>query len=201
MSSIVFPDRLREIQQSINKANLRDLIAATGLVIQIVIFCPCDLEIAWITLKNYRTPVLCHFKLCASFCSHQSFQTWVTVPEYTQFGSKSRLLYILLNSETEGTNKPCWASVFPMYLIWMCIYLIKIFWLDLTWLEFVVLRDIEIWRKTIGHLLYATSSFIGRGAEGPTLKPIRTQNSEIYSATSRINEHTGSNAHHMIQFL
>ena len=34
-----------------------------------------------------------------------------------------------------------------------------------------------------------------------TLLELRAQNSEIYSATSRTNEHTGSNAHHMIQFL
>ena len=31
------------------------------------------------TLKNNRAPLLCHFKLCASFCSHRWFQTWVTV--------------------------------------------------------------------------------------------------------------------------
>ena len=31
------------------------------------------------TLKNNRAPLLCHFRLCASFRSHQSFQTGVTV--------------------------------------------------------------------------------------------------------------------------
>ena len=31
------------------------------------------------TLKNNRAPVLCYFKLCASFRSHWWFQTWVTV--------------------------------------------------------------------------------------------------------------------------
>ena len=42
-------------------------------------FVLCDLEIWWITLKNNRAPLLCHFKLCESFCSHHSIQTGVTV--------------------------------------------------------------------------------------------------------------------------
>ena len=42
-------------------------------------FTPCDLEIWRMTLKNNRAPLLCYFKLCASFRSHRWFQTWVTV--------------------------------------------------------------------------------------------------------------------------
>ena len=41
-------------------------------------FVPCDLEIKWMTLENNRAPLLCYLKLCASFQSHQWFQTWVT---------------------------------------------------------------------------------------------------------------------------
>ena len=47
-----------------NKANLRDLIAATGLVILLKLdsnrrfFSLCDLEIWWLTSKNYRAPLL-----------------------------------------------------------------------------------------------------------------------------------------------
>ena len=40
---------------------------------------PCDLEIWWMTLKNNRPPLLPYCKLCASFRSHQSIQTGVTV--------------------------------------------------------------------------------------------------------------------------
>ena len=40
---------------------------------------PCDLEIWWMTLKNNRAPLLCYFKLCASFRSHWWIQTGVTV--------------------------------------------------------------------------------------------------------------------------
>ena len=60
-----------------NKANLRDLIAATGLVILLNLdsnrrfFSTCDLEIWWITLKNNRTPLICYFNLRAPFPSKQ----------------------------------------------------------------------------------------------------------------------------------
>ena len=68
-----------------NKANLRDLIAATGLVILLKLdlnrrfFSPCDLEIWRMTPKNNRAPLLCYFKLFASFCSHWWIQTGVRV--------------------------------------------------------------------------------------------------------------------------
>ena len=52
-----------EISRS-HKANLGDLIAATGLVIFLKFdsnhrfFCLCDLEIWWMTLKNNKAPLL-----------------------------------------------------------------------------------------------------------------------------------------------
>ena len=70
---------------TLNKANLRDLIAATGLVILLKLdwnhpfFSPCDLEIWWMTPKNNRAPLLYFIKLCASFHSHWLIQTGVTV--------------------------------------------------------------------------------------------------------------------------
>ena len=39
----------------------------------------CDRKIWWMTLQKYMTPLLCNFKLCASFRSHWWIQTWVTV--------------------------------------------------------------------------------------------------------------------------
>ena len=42
-------------------------------------FLPCDLEIWLMTFKNNRAPLLCYFKLCASFRSHWWIQTGVTV--------------------------------------------------------------------------------------------------------------------------
>ena len=43
---------------------------------------PCDLEIWRMTLQNNRAPLLCYFKLCASFRSHWWIQTWVTVRKH-----------------------------------------------------------------------------------------------------------------------
>ena len=68
-----------------NKANLRDLIAATGLVILLKFdpnhrfFSPCDLEIWCMTSKNNRALLLYHIKLCVSFQIHQWIHTEVTL--------------------------------------------------------------------------------------------------------------------------
>ena len=66
-----------------NKANLRDLIAATGLVIKLdsnrQFFHPCDREIWWMTSKNNRTLLLYCVKLCASFQIYWWIQTGFTV--------------------------------------------------------------------------------------------------------------------------
>ena len=72
-------------RMTLNKANRRDLIAATRLVFLFKLdwnhrfFSPCDLEIWWMTQKNNRAPLLCYFKLFASFRSHWWIQTGVTV--------------------------------------------------------------------------------------------------------------------------
>ena len=44
-------------------------------------FEPCDLEIWRMTFKNNRRPLLCYFKLCASFRTHWWIQTGVKSPE------------------------------------------------------------------------------------------------------------------------
>ena len=45
-------------------------------------FFPCDLEIWRMTLKNNRAPLLCYFKLCASFHSHPWIKTGITVRKW-----------------------------------------------------------------------------------------------------------------------
>ena len=78
----------------------------------------CDLEIWRMTLQNNRAPLLCYFKLCASFCSHWWIKTWVTVrkcPIWVKFDD----FYSRVTLKFDG---------------WPC--------------------------KTIGHLFYATSSFV-----------------------------------------
>ena len=68
-----------------NKANLRDFIAATSLVILLKLdsnrwfFSPCDLEIWWVTSKIYRAPLLHYIKLCASSQTPRLIQAGTTV--------------------------------------------------------------------------------------------------------------------------
>ena len=78
----------------------------------------CDLEIWRLTLKNNRAPLLCYFKLYASFRSHRWIQAGVTV-----------------------WKRPIWVKI------------------D-NFVSRVTLKfDGWPW-KTIGHLFYATSSFV-----------------------------------------
>ena len=78
-----------------NKANLRDLIAATGLVILLKFdpnhpfFSPCYLEIWWMNLENNRAPLLFYIKLCASFQSHGWIRTGVSgnTPFWVKIGN------------------------------------------------------------------------------------------------------------------
>ena len=81
-------------------------------------YSPEMLEIWWMTLKNNRAPVLCYFKLCESFHSHQSYQTGVTDQKH-----------------------PIWDKIGD---ILSCV---------------TVKFDAWPW-ETIGHLFYATSSFV-----------------------------------------
>ena len=68
-----------------NKANLRDLIAATGLLILAQIWSRSSIfQPVWPwnlmdDLKNNRAPFLSYIKLCASFLIHLWIQTKVTV--------------------------------------------------------------------------------------------------------------------------
>ena len=84
------------------------------------LFVPCDLEIWQMTLKNNRTPLLCCFKLCASFHSHGWIQTGVTV-----------------------WKRSIWVKIG-------------------NFLSHVTLKFDRWHWKTIGHLSYATSSFMHR---------------------------------------
>ena len=68
-----------------NKANLRDFIAATCLVILLKLdsnrrfFSLYDLEISWMISTNYGAPLLRYIKLCASCQTRRWIQTGVTV--------------------------------------------------------------------------------------------------------------------------
>ena len=79
---------------------------------------PCDLQIWRMTLKSDRAPLLCYFKLYASFRSHRWIQAGVTV-----------------------RKRPIWVKIDDFFSR--------------------VTLQFEVWPwKTIGHLFYATSSFV-----------------------------------------
>ena len=79
---------------------------------------PCDLQIWQMTLQNNRAPLLCYFKLCASFHTHWWIQIWVTV----------------WNRSIRVKIDDCLSRVTYKFHGWPS--------------------------KTIGHLFYATSSFV-----------------------------------------
>ena len=79
---------------------------------------PCVLAIWHMTLKNNRAPLLCYFKLYASFHSHRWLQAGVPV-----------------------RKRPIWVKIINFF--------------SRVTLQF----DVWPW-KTIGHLFYATSSFV-----------------------------------------
>ena len=78
----------------------------------------CDLEIWQMTLQNNRAPLLCYFKLCASFHTHWWIQIGVTV-----------------------RKRPIWVKFDDFF-------------------SRATLKFDRLPCKTIGHLFYATSSFV-----------------------------------------
>ena len=81
-----------------NKVNLRDLIAGTSLVILLKLdsnrwfFSLFELEIWWITSKNYGAPLLHYIKLCASSQTPWWNQTQVTVQKCSILVNTSNFL-------------------------------------------------------------------------------------------------------------
>ena len=165
-------------RMTLNKANLRDLIAATGLVILLKFdpnhrfFSPCDLEIWWMTLENNRAPLLYYIKLCASFQIHQWIDTEVTVRKTLNSGQNWRF-FVLCDLEIswmtlENNRAPL------LYYTKLCASFQIYRWIQIG----VTVRKRSIWVKignfysgvtlkfdgwpckTIGLLFYATSSFV-----------------------------------------
>ena len=100
-------------RMTLNKANLRDLIAATGLMILLKLdsnrrfFSPRDLEIWWMTLNNNMAPLLYYIKLCVSFKSIGEFKLELRSGS-AQFGSK---LAIFLSRVTLKFDRWPWKTI------------------------------------------------------------------------------------------
>ena len=135
-------------------------------------FVPCDLKIWWMTLKNNRTPFLCYIKLCASFQSHPWIQTKVK--------DRKRSIRVkigdLLSRVTLKFNGWPWKIIGHLFYVALSFmhHFISIgeFKLKLQsrnaqfgsksviFFSRVILKFLGWPWKTIGHLSYATSSFM-----------------------------------------
>ena len=135
-------------------------------------YLPCDLGIRWMTLKNYRAPLVCYVKLCASFQSHPWIQTWVTVRKHS---IRVKIVDLLsrVTLKFDGWPRKTIRHIFyaPSSFVHHFVA-ISVFKLELQsgsnqfgskstiFFSRVTLKfDRWPW-KTIGHLFLATSSFL-----------------------------------------
>ena len=135
-------------------------------------FVPCDLEIWWMTLENKRAPLLCCFKLCATFHSHWWIQTGVTVrkrPIWVKFDDFQSLVTLkfdgwpwkiighLFNATSSFVHHFVAIGEFKL---WVTVRKRPI-WVKFDDFESRATLKFDGWPcKTIGHLFYATSSFV-----------------------------------------
>ena len=136
------------------------------------IFCPRDLEIRWMTLKNNRAPLLCYFKLCASFYSHLSIQNGVTVRKrqiWVKIGDFLSRVPLKFDGWPWKTIGPLFygTSRFVHNFIAMCQFKKGVtVWKRPIWVKIgdFLSRVTLIFNgwpwKTIEHLFYASSSFV-----------------------------------------
>ena len=135
-------------------------------------FAPCDLEIQWMTLKNIRDPLLCYIKLCASFQSHRWIQTKVTVRKRSirakmgDFLSRVTFQIWWMTLKNNRAPRLCCFKLYASfhYHRWIQTKVtvrkrsIRVKIND--FLSRMTLKFDEWPWKTIGHLFYATSSFM-----------------------------------------
>ena len=137
-----------------------------------VFFVSCDLEICKMILKNNREPLLCCFKLCASFESHQQIKTQVTVRKRSiqvKIGDVLSCVTLKFDGWPWKTiGHPFYvASSFVHHFIAISEFLLELkvrkrpIWakIDKFFSRVTLKFDRWLW-KTIGHLFYATSGFV-----------------------------------------
>ena len=131
---------------------------------------PCDLEIWRMTLKNKRAPQLCYFKLYASFRSHRWIQAGVTVRKrpiwvkIDDFFSRVTLKFDGWPWKTIGHLYYATSSSMHHFVA-ICEFKLELvrtrpIWVKIDFFSRVTLQ-FNVWPwKIIGHLFYATSSFV-----------------------------------------
>ena len=128
---------------------------------------PCDLEIWWMTFKNYRAPLVYYNKFCALFQSHRWIKTGVTVWK--------RPIVDFLSRVTLKCDGWPWKKIGHLfYAAWSFVHHFKAigeFKLELKsgnahfGSKSVIFCPMWPWNltddwKIIGHLFYAASSFL-----------------------------------------
>ena len=157
-------------------------------------FVPCDLEIWWMTLENNRAPLLCCFKLCATFHSHRWIQNGVAV--------RKRPIWVKFNEFLEPCDLEIWRMTLkknraPL----LCYFKLYASLRSHRWIQAgATVRKRPIWVKiddffsrvtlpfdawpwkTIGHLFYATSSFVQHFVAISDFKPeLQSGNAQFVS--------------------
>ena len=132
---------------------------------------PCDLAIWRMTFKNNRAPLLCYFKLCATFRGHWWIETGVTVRKrpiwvkFDDFYSRVTLQFDVWPWKTIGHlfyATSSYTSFHSHRWIQAGVTVRK----SQIWVKIIdffsrVTLQFDVWPwKTIGHLFYATSSFV-----------------------------------------
>ena len=157
-----------------------DLIAVTGPAMLLKLdsncwcFGPNDLEVRWMALQNNRAPPRCYAKLCALFQSHPSIQTGVTVRKCTIRFKICKSLS-LLTLKFDGWTWKTTGHLFYATSSYMHHSLsIGEFKTELQYgnaqfgSKSAIICPVWPWNlvvcrwpwSTIGHLFYATSSFV-----------------------------------------
>ena len=127
---------------------------------KLTIFVQCDLKIWWMTLKNNRAPLLCYFKLCASYVSHRWIHSRVAVRKFSIW---VKIGFSLLSVTLKFERWP-WKTIgdlsyatssFSSFNHFIAISEFKLEFLSCVTLKF------DRWPcNIIGHLFYVTSSFM-----------------------------------------
>ena len=161
-----------------NKANLRDLLAATSLVILLKLdsnrrfFSPYDLEIWWMTSKNYRAPLLDYIKVLCIILNPSVNSNWSYCPETLNSGQNQQFIVPCDLEIWPMTLKNNWAPLLCCFKL--CASLHSQWWnqtkvtvrkrsirVKIGDLLSRVTLKFDGWPwKTIGHLFYVASSFV-----------------------------------------
>ena len=133
---------------------------------------PCDLEIWCMTLKNNRAPLLCYFKLYASFCSHRWILSWSYSPETPNLGQNRRFFQpcdLEIWRMTSKNNRAPLLCYFKLcaafrshwwFQTWVTVRKQPI-WVKFDDFQSRVTLKFDVWPwKTIGHLFCSTSSLL-----------------------------------------